>query len=371
MAVINDYQTGTVSVAAGGTAVTGVGTAWQTAGVQAGDLLMRAGLAVPIAAVNSDTSLTLAENWPGAALNNSAYRIRFQPDGSRYTAAARALIELLANGKVEAFAALAGAADRLPYFTGANTLGLATFSAFARTLLDDANAAAAYATLGQVPDAQLKGQLRDVIPNTVNVDLNTILASGLYFVSGTVSNAPAGELNGYLEVMTYNANSVQQRFYRSNGRRAWQRFFWFNGGVFSPWVETDPDFGYEGGTFTPGLSFNNLTTGIAYGGQAGNYVRFGQLVLFGFQITLTNKGTAIGQARVTGLPFTASGHAAEINIGPYSAMVGLASPSGYVGATTTTVVLTLQTATGSVGGMTDAHFSNTSVLRGTGVYFAA
>lgn len=47
-----------------------------------------------------------------------------------------------------AIAALVSAADRLPYATGAGTWDLATFTAFARTLVADADAASARATLG-------------------------------------------------------------------------------------------------------------------------------------------------------------------------------------------------------------------------------
>lgn len=46
-----------------------------------------------------------------------------------------------------AFAGLAGVADRLPYFTGAGALSLTTLTAFARALLDDADALTARATL--------------------------------------------------------------------------------------------------------------------------------------------------------------------------------------------------------------------------------
>jgi len=53
--------------------------------------------------------------------------------------------------KLGAIADLAVAADKLLYFTGASTVAIATFTPFARTLMDDADAAAARATLGIGP----------------------------------------------------------------------------------------------------------------------------------------------------------------------------------------------------------------------------
>lgn len=78
----------------------------------------------------------------------------FTPTGTLVSTNVQAAIAELesnkqvANARLTALSGVASGANALPYFTGATTMGVTTLSAFGRTLIDDADAAAARATLG-------------------------------------------------------------------------------------------------------------------------------------------------------------------------------------------------------------------------------
>lgn len=134
MALPTTYSTGTATVNNNETAVNGQGTTWLTSGLQAGDLFWAGGMSVRIASVNSNTSLTLAFPWPGASRAAQQYEVRFTPDATRVLASARAVLDAIAGGNIKAFGDLASAADKLGYFTGAGTMGLADFKAGGRQI---------------------------------------------------------------------------------------------------------------------------------------------------------------------------------------------------------------------------------------------
>lgn len=137
MALPTTYSTGTATINNGEATVTGQGTTWLTSGLQAGDIFWAGGSDVRIAAVNSNTSLTLAFAWPGATRTAQAYEVRLTPDATRVLTAARAVLDAIASGNIKAIGDLLSAADKLPYSTGPGTWALTDFKAIARQFLTD------------------------------------------------------------------------------------------------------------------------------------------------------------------------------------------------------------------------------------------
>lgn len=69
------YKSGTISVTANAMAVSGAGTLWSVAQIEAGDILFANGAVGVINSVTDDTNLVLESAWSGGALLTSAYVI--------------------------------------------------------------------------------------------------------------------------------------------------------------------------------------------------------------------------------------------------------------------------------------------------------
>ena len=113
---------------------------------------------------------------------------------SATAAAARTALGLAIGTDVQAYNALLAAlatlaptvADTMVYTTGVNTVTTAALTAFARTLLDDADAAAARATLGVLGKTGLLGSVTGVNLNIGATDTPITMVSANYIVTSVI-----------------------------------------------------------------------------------------------------------------------------------------------------------------------------------------
>ena len=123
----------------------------------------------------------------------------------------------------------------------------------------------------------------------------------------------------------------------------------------------------ESGTFTPYITFGSASAGVTYNTQYGSYARVGNIVAFEVNITLSNKGTSTGAAKIEGFPFATNFGRGEIII---DRVVNLEYPTG---ANTISVELYQNTlsASGANTGyieVRDTNFKNDTDLRFTGSF---
>lgn len=129
---------------------------------------------------------------------------------------------------------------------------------------------------------------------------------------------------------------------------------------------------YQEGTFTPGMDFGGGTTGITYGIQTGSYTRIGNMIFAYILIALTSKGTSVGTAHLTGLPFAVNGTYAPL--GQLNSL-GITLDANFYSQCvqflpgTTTLSFNEQPINGSSAiPMNDTNFSNNATFYVSGVY---
>ena len=143
---------------------------------------------------------------------------------SANAAAARTALGLAIGTDVQAYNALLAAlatlaptvADTMVYTTGVNTVTTASLTAFARTLLDDADAAAARATLGVLGKTGLLGSVTGVNLNIGATDTPITMVSANYIVTSVIvtnasinlTTATAGVFNAAAGVGALAADQV-------------------------------------------------------------------------------------------------------------------------------------------------------------------
>lgn len=127
------YSDGTITLEQGSAEVVGDGTAWQTSLIVGGVIYVEVdgGNALPIASVDSDTSITAALKWTGDSGEYGYSLVRNTEDGRQVARNATALAQILqslSSPAVGAMSAISPAAQKLLLFTGpasATTIDLA------------------------------------------------------------------------------------------------------------------------------------------------------------------------------------------------------------------------------------------------------
>lgn len=133
---------------------------------------------------------------------------------------------------------------------------------------------------------------------------------------------------------------------------------------------TDPNTldDYEEGAWSPVVLFGGASVGQSVTAN-GYYTKIGNRVFYNCELSFANKGSSVGIAGVSGLPFTSSNVSAGRSPAAIytDVMAGLSVPVAYVGPNSTVIALN-NFAANTLASMTDANFTNTSGVAISGHY---
>lgn len=120
------------------------------------------------------------------------------------------------------------------------------------------------------------------------------------------------------------------------------------------------------GTFTPALDFSGGVTGITYSGRSGIYTQIGNIVTFTLSLELSNKGSSVGTAQITGIPVVPS----NTTIYPVSAdsLTYSGQLNARMGGTSSTIFIDAFATTGSRTSLADTAFANSTFIQISGSF---
>jgi hypothetical protein len=162
--------------------------------------------------LNSSDATQFAVGPTGAVTSGSwtatAVGVAYGGTGATSASGARTNLGLAIGSDVQgysanlaAFAGLSGAADALPYFTSSSAAAVTTLSSFGRTLIDDASASDARATLGVSIGSDVMGYSARL---AAIADLSGSFSAGTVKVVGFSASSTAE----YLDVTTFGADLI-------------------------------------------------------------------------------------------------------------------------------------------------------------------
>jgi len=128
---------------------------------------------------------------------------------------------------------------------------------------------------------------------------------------------------------------------------------------------------YEEGTWTIGLEFGGSDLNMTKSFNTGTYTKIGRSVFVTGYLVLTNKGTATGDATLSGLPFTTNASTSAfsaIAIAELNNVTFADFPQGYFDQGSTTISLEETTNAGVNTKLTNADFANNSIIVFSGTY---
>jgi hypothetical protein len=119
---------------------------------------------------------------------------------------------------------------------------------------------------------------------------------------------------------------------------------------------------YEEGTFDFGIAFGGASVDVVYNLRAGRYTKIGRVVNVTGQLALTSKGSSVGNASITGLPFTSANDTnarAGIAIGATAGVVFADFLQGLIASNSNQIFFLQTTNAGVASQIPETAFSNT------------